>query len=116
MLKMLAAWVLSAVTLIITAYVVPGFKVHAFSSALWASIVIGLLNMLLRPILLFFAIPINLVTLGLFTFVVDAVILKLAANMLSGLDIDTWGAAIIGAIILAIVNYLLMLLVGPNRG
>lgn len=115
MLKMLAVWLLSAVTLIITAYVVPGFKVHSFGGALWASIIIGVLNMFIRPLLLFFALPINFLTLGLFTFVVNAVILKMAAGMLDGFDIDTWGAAIVGAIVLAAVNYLLFMLMGPAR-
>ena len=112
MIQMLAIWLLSAVVLLITAYVVPGFTIKSFGSAMWASLTVGLLNMLIRPILMFLSFPINFLTLGFFTFVINAIILRMAAGLLKGFDIDGWFSAIIGAIVLALVNYLFYALVG----
>lgn len=112
MFQMLAVWLLSAIVLLITAYVVPGFTIKSFGSAMWASLLVGLLNMLIRPILLFLTLPINFLTLGLFTFVVNAIILRIAAGLLKGFDINGWFSAIIGAVVLAIVNYLFYVLIG----
>lgn len=106
MVHLLLVWIVSAAALLVTAYVVPGFKIHSFGSAMWASLIVGLLNMLIRPILLFLTLPINLLTLGLFTFVVNAIVLRMAAGLLKGFDISGWGSAIIGAIVLVLVNYL----------
>lgn len=115
MIHLLALWLFSTVVLLITAYVVPGFKINSFGSAMWASLVVGLLNMLIRPILMFLSFPINFLTLGLFTFVVNAVILRMAAGLLKGFDISSWFSAIIGAVVLALVNYLFFMLFGYSH-
>jgi putative membrane protein len=112
MIHLLLVWIVSALALMITAYVVPGFKIHSFGSAMWASVIVGLLNMLIRPILLFLTLPINFLTLGLFTFVVNAIVLRMAAGLLKGFDIDGWGSAIVGAVVLVLVNYLFLILFG----
>jgi len=104
---MLIVWFISAICLLITAYVVPGFKINTFSSALIAVIIIGFFNMFLRPLLLFLSLPINILTLGLFTFVVNAVILKIAAGLMNSFEIASWTSAIIGALVLAIVQSLM---------
>lgn len=109
-MQLLLLWVISALALFLTAYLVPGFKVHSFGAALWASLVVGLLNMLIRPLLLFLTLPINFLTLGFFTFVVNAIILRMAAGLLKGFDINGWFSAIIGAIVLALVNYFFFIL------
>ncbi len=114
MLQILIQWLLSSVVLLVVAYLVPGFRIHSFGSAMIASLVLGLLNALVRPILFFLTIPITILTLGLFTFVLNAIILRLAAGMLKGFDIDGWLSAIIGAIVLAIVNYVFFTLLGPS--
>lgn len=112
MLSLLVTWILSALCLYLTAIIVPRFTIHSFPSALWAAVVIGFLNMVLRPILWFLTLPINILTLGLFTFVVNAIILKLAAKLLKGFDIDGWLPAILGAIVLAILQSLLLMMMG----
>ena len=103
----LLVWLVSALGLFITSKLVSGFEVKSFGSAMIASVVVGLLNMILRPILFFLTLPINIITLGLFTFVVNAIILKAAAGILKGFNIRGWGAAIIGAFVLALVNVIL---------
>ncbi len=107
MLHMLGVWFISAVCLLITAYFVPGFKINTFGSALIAVLIIGFFNMFLRPLLLLLSLPINILTLGLFTFVVNAVILKIAAGLMNGFEITSWTSAIIGALVLAIVQSLM---------
>ena len=100
-------WALSAVALMMTAYVVPGFKVGRFLSALFTAIVIGFANAFLRPFLMFIAFPINILTLGLFTFVINGAVLKICAAFLPQFEIRSWISAIIGAIILSCVSGIL---------
>jgi putative membrane protein len=97
-------WIISAFAVMITAYVVRGFKVKSFWSALGAALIIGIANAILWPILIFLTLPINILTFGLFTFVVNGIVLKICAAIMPGFKIDTWTAAIIGAIILAVVS------------
>ncbi len=103
-MNLLLIWLLSAVFLYLTAVIVPGFVIKSFPSALIAAVVVGLFNMLLRPILMFLALPLNIITLGLFTFVVQAVILRLSAGVLSGFAIDGWIPAILGALVLTLIQ------------
>src|SRR3954453_862449 len=100
-------WFVSALALLCTAYFVEGFKVKDFKSALLASLVIGVANILVRPILLLLTLPLNLLTLGLFTFVVNGIVLKLCSKAVPGFNIKDWSSAIFGALILAIVGTLL---------
>ena len=104
---MVLHWILSAVSLMITAYVVPGFKVGSIGSALIAAIVIGFANIVIRPFLLFLTLPLNILTLGLFTFVVNGIVLKLIAALLPGFNIKGWISAIFGAVVLSIVSNLI---------
>ena len=111
MIYILLVWILSAFALLITSKLVKGFEVKDFKAALIASLVIGLLNAILRPILLLLTLPINILTLGLFTFVVNAIVLRIAAGMMSSFKIDNWMTAIIGAFILVIVQLLMNIFV-----
>lgn len=107
MFQMLIHWIVSAIALLITAYLVRGFEVKNFGAALIAAVIIGLANIIIWPILIFLTLPLNILTLGLFTFVVNGIVLKICAALMSGFAIRTWGAAIFGALILAIVGALL---------
>ena len=107
MIYSLIHWFVSALALMLTAYLVKGFKVSSFVSALITAVVIGFVSILIRPLLLFLTLPLNILTLGLFTFVVDGIILKLCAAILPGFKIDTWGSAIFGALVLALCSALL---------
>ena len=107
MISLILVWVLSATALFITSRMVKDFEIKSFGSAMLASLVVGFLNMILRPILFFLTLPINILTLGLFTFVVNAIILKLAAGMLKNFNIKGWWPAILGALVLAIINVLI---------
>jgi putative membrane protein len=103
----LASLCVSAIALMITAYVMPGFEVKNFFSAVIAAIGIGTANYFVRPVLLFLTFPITIITLGLFYFVVNGIILKICAALLPGFQIKSWWSAIFGSIILSLVSTLL---------
>lgn len=100
-------WLISALALIATSKLMPGFHVSRFASALWAAMLIGLANMFIWPVLMVLTLPINILTLGLFTFVVNGAVLKLCAGLLKGFDIDGWWSAIFGSMVLSLLNTLL---------
>lgn len=104
-------WLVSGVALLLTSYLVPGFRVRDFGSALVAALVIGLINALIRPLLIFLTLPINILTLGLFTFVIDGLILKMTAALLKGFEVTSWFSAILGAFLLAVLGGFLHLLI-----
>jgi putative membrane protein len=97
-------WIVSALALMLTAYLVKGFKVKSFFAALIAAVAIGFANAVIWPILIFLTLPINILTLGLFTFVVNGAVLRICAAFLPGFEIDSWLSAIFGAIILSVVS------------
>lgn len=106
-MQTLLHWIVSAAALLVTSKIIPGFKVTSFVSALWAAVVIGLANIVIWPLLMFLTLPINILTLGLFTFVVNGIVLKICAALIKGFDISGWLPAILGAVVLAIVSTLL---------
>jgi putative membrane protein len=104
MVHLLLIWLLSAVALLITAYVVPGFEIAGFGSALIASLVVGFLNATLGFLLKLVTFPISILTLGLFFLVINAIILLLASAFVPGFHIRGFGAAFLGAIVLMLVR------------
>ena len=114
MINLFYVWVLTSLAIYLTAAITPGFALRGFGSAMIASMVVGLLNMTIRPILWFLTLPINILTLGLFSIVLNAIILKMTAGLLKGFDIKGWLPAIVGAIVLAIVQALLFWIFGPS--
>ena len=102
-MNLLVALILNALALLATAYLIPGFQVDGFGSAIVAAIVIGLVNTFIRPILAFVSLPITILTLGLFSFVINAVCLYLVSIVVPGFRIDGFLAAVLGGVVLAIV-------------
>jgi len=102
-LQLVVALVLNAAALLATAYIVPGFKVDNFTTALLAAIVLGVVNTFIKPVISYVTHPINVVTLGLFAFVVNALVLFIVSYFVPGLTIDGWVPAILGAIVLSVV-------------
>jgi putative membrane protein len=106
-MKILLNWVISALLILVIAYVLPGVSVTGFFVALVVALVLGLINAFIKPVVLFFALPINMVTMGLFSFVIDAVMVMVAAWAVSGFDIDGFWWALVFALALAVVNMLI---------
>jgi putative membrane protein len=99
MVKLIARWFLLAATLLLTAHFYPGIQVHGYGAALVAALILGLLNTVLRPVLVVLTLPVTVITLGLFLFVVNAVVFFCAAWMLPGLQVASFGAALIASLI-----------------
>ncbi len=93
--------------MLLTSKMIRGIEVNGFFSALLAAIVIGLANAVLWPLLIFLTLPINILTLGLFTFVVNGAILKFSALWIPGFKVQTWLSAIVGALVLALISAVL---------
>lgn len=110
-MKLLVAWIVNSLTLLSASYIVPGFKVDSFYTALLASVVIGLINIFIRPFLIFITLPLNLITIGLFTFVVNAIVLWLASLVITGLMIESALAGILAAVVISVVSTILSHLV-----
>ena len=109
MISIIINWLLSAVSLMIVAHVVRGFDVTSFGAALIAALVIGLINATLGLFLKIITFPLTLLTLGIFWVVINALMLKLAASLVSGFTIQGFLPAFFGAIVLSIVNLFLRL-------
>jgi putative membrane protein len=103
MLWLLLRWLLLACALLAVAYVYPGVQITGLAAALWAALVLGLLNTLVRPLLVLLTLPITLVTLGLFLFVVNALMFWAAAGLLDGLHVEGFVAALIGSLIYSLI-------------
>jgi len=114
-MRVLVKWLVNAVSLLIVAHFVSGFVVRGFIDALIAALVIGLVNATLGSVLKILTFPLTIVTLGLFLIVINAAMLKLAANVTPGFEVHTWTAAILGAIVLTLVSSFLHWLVGDDR-
>ena len=99
MLKLLLKWLLSAAALLGVAYIYGGVSVASFGTAMFAAAIIGLLNMLVRPILVILTIPITLLTLGLFLFVINALMFWAASGLIGGFHVNGFGAALLGSLI-----------------
>lgn len=106
-MKLLIAWLINAATLIIASYIVPGFQIADFMTALLAAVVIGLMNVFIRPILILITLPINLLTLGLFTFVVNAGVLWLASLVVPGMHVENFLSVLLAAVVISIVSTIL---------
>lgn len=98
-MKLIFNWLLSATALLAVAYLYSGVVVTSFTSALVAAAVLGALNMVVRPILILLTLPVTVITLGLFLFVINALMFWAAASLLSGLDVRGFGAALVGSLI-----------------
>ncbi len=95
------------VSIIITSYLVEGIYVASFFSAFIAAAVLGILNALFRPILIIITLPINILTLGLFTFVINALLLKMVSGLVAGFYVSGFWSAVFGSLIISLVSWLL---------
>jgi len=102
-MKILAKWLLSAAALLAVAHLYSGVEVKSFSSALIAALVVGLFNAVLRPVLVVLTLPVTLITLGLFLFVINALMFWSAAGILEGFHVQGFGAALIGSVIYSVL-------------
>jgi putative membrane protein len=98
-MKLILKWLLAACALLLVAYVYPGVQVQSFGSALIAAAVVGIFYALLRPLLVILTLPVTVVTLGLFLFVINALLFWAAAGVLDGFHVSGFWAALLGSLI-----------------
>lgn len=106
-MKLLLKWLLSAAALLLVAYLYSGVQVDSFTSALIAALVIGLFNAVLRPVLVVLTLPVTIVTVGLFLFVVNALMFWAAAGVLDGFHVAGFWAALLGSLIYSVLGLLI---------
>ncbi|WP_313299270.1 phage holin family protein [Diaphorobacter sp.] len=112
-MKLILKWLLSAAALLFVAYLYSGVEVRSYSSALIAAAVIGLLNVIVRPVLVILTLPVTLITLGLFLFVINALMFWAASSLLgSGFQVHGFVAALIGSLIYSVLGMLIESAVG----
>lgn len=104
MFKLIANWFLNALALYVVSRIVPGIVIESISAALIAIVVISLLNAVIKPILIILTLPVTILTLGLFVFVINAFLLLLAGSITPGFHVNGFGTAIIGSIVFTIVT------------
>lgn len=110
MLRLLLYWLLQAIALLLVTWIVPGFEVASFGSALVAVLVIGFLNVTLGALLKLITLPLGVLTLGLFFLVINAIILKMAGAVVPGFRVTSFWAALVGAFVLALLHVLFRLI------
>jgi putative membrane protein len=98
-MKIVIRWLLLAAALLLVANLYPGVQVASFTSAMIAALVLGLLNTLLRPILVLLTLPVTVLTLGLFLFVINALMFYFAASLLGGFNVNGFVAALVGSLL-----------------
>jgi putative membrane protein len=104
---LLLRWLILTVAILVAAYLFPGIQVSGFGTALVAALVLGILNAFFRPILIILTLPINILTLGLFTFVINALLLMMTSGVIGGLVVAGFGSALLGSLIISVVSWLL---------
>lgn len=104
---MIVRWLINALALYLTAVLLPGMQFRGLGATLLAAAVLGIVNAVIRPLLLLLTLPLNIVTLGLFTFVINALMLLLTSAVVPGFTISGFGSAIVGAIVLTIISFIL---------
>lgn len=106
---------INAAALFLVAYLVPGVAVSGIGGAIVAAFVLGIVNAIIRPILIILSLPLEILTLGLFTFVINALLFWFVGHLGLGLTVTGWWPALLGSIILTIVSFVLSRLLVPAR-
>ncbi|HMK36205.1 MAG TPA: phage holin family protein [Desulfomonilaceae bacterium] len=101
------SWIISTVAILIVAHLIPGIRVGGLGSAIIAAAILGLLNALVKPILVILTLPLTILTLGLFLLILNALMFQLAGAFTSGFRVESFWAALLGSIVVSIITYLL---------
>jgi putative membrane protein len=110
-LRLLLVWLVNAVALIAVAYLMPSISVSSFGAALVAALVLGLVNAIVRPVLVLLTLPVTILTLGLFIFVLNGLLFWMVGSWLEGFNVGGFWAGVFGAIVFSLVSWALSALV-----
>ena len=100
-------WLMLTAAIMVASYLIDGIQVSGFLSALLGAVILSLLNIFFKPVLIILTLPFNILTLGLFTFVINAVLLMMVSGVISGFEVNDFWAALWGALLISIVNAIL---------
>jgi putative membrane protein len=103
----LIRWLTTTAAILATAYLLEGIRVSGFLPAFFAAAILGILNAFFRPIALLLTLPINILSLGLFTFIINALMLKMASSVIPGFDVYGFWTAIFGSLLISVISWLL---------
>ena len=106
-MHILVQWLINAVAVYGAAYLLDGIHIKSFGAAILMALVLGLVNTVVRPVLVFFSIPFIIVTLGLFLLVINALLLQFAALLVNGFSVDNFGWAIAGSMVISLISWVL---------
>ena len=115
MLTLLARWIINAAALLLVAYLYTGVTVESFFAAAMAALVLGLVNAVIRPLLVLLTLPVTIVTLGLFLFVINALLFWLVAEIVEGFRVSGFMAALIGSVLYSLITLVTSWLLFPRR-
>lgn len=104
MLYLIVRWILFALALLFVAWIVPGIAIAGFKAALLVALVMGLINIFIKPILIILTLPINILTLGLFTFIINALLFLFISHVVPGFVVTGFLTALLGSILLSIIS------------
>jgi len=113
--SLLLRWFLSALALLAVAYLYPGVRVDGFFAAAVAALVLGLVNAVVRPILVILTLPVTVLTLGLFLFVINALLFWLVAEVVKGFQVNGFVAALVGSLLYSLITLVVNALVGGRK-
>jgi putative membrane protein len=114
MVRLLIGWILNAIALLAVAWLMPSIHVASVGAALMAALVLGLVNTLVRPILVILTLPVTLLTLGLFLLVINGLLFWAVGNFLDGFSVGSFSSGFVGAILYSIISWLLAALLKPK--
>ncbi|MBI5570270.1 MAG: phage holin family protein [Desulfomonile tiedjei] len=109
-------WLITTLAIMAVPYVISGVQVKGFFSALLASAILGILNALVRPLLIILTLPLTIVTIGLFIFVINALLFQFAAALVPGMHVDSFWSALLASLIVSIVSWLLNSMIAGGAG
>lgn len=115
MTRLILTWVLNSFALFFVMKLVPGIQIDQFSDLLIATLVLGLLNAVLRPIVLLLTLPVTILTLGLFTLVINGVMFYLAASLVDGFRVTGFGSAFVAALLFSLFSFVLNIVFRPKN-
>ncbi len=114
-MRLILIWCCNALALLAVAYLLPGVRVDGFESALVAALVLGLINTLIRPLLILLTLPVTVLSLGLFILVINGLLFWFAGSVLRGFEVSGFWVGMMGALLYSIISYVLSLLI-PKKG
>jgi putative membrane protein len=106
MSRILVAWLITTIAILLAAYLIPGIRIAGAGAAVIAAAILGILNALLKPILVVLTFPLTIVTLGLFLLVINALMFLLAGALVRGLEVKSFWAALLGSLVVSVVSFI----------